>query len=84
MLVTLSGRFKGGKRHFTNFEAMEEQKKKEEKERQWRVSICVYSLIILTLWGYESHRSLGRSMDIIMKHKFSCIQNWSHIIRLVR
>ncbi|KAK4304974.1 hypothetical protein Pmani_023117 [Petrolisthes manimaculis] len=27
---------KGGKRHFTNFEAMEEQKKKEEKERQWR------------------------------------------------
>jgi len=30
------GRHKGGKRHFTNFEAMEEQKKKEEKERQWR------------------------------------------------
>ncbi|XP_027217980.2 28 kDa heat- and acid-stable phosphoprotein [Penaeus vannamei] len=30
------GKHKGGRRHFTNFEALEEQKKKEEKERQWR------------------------------------------------
>lgn len=34
----VSGKHKGGRRHFTNFEALEEQKKKEEKERQWRVS----------------------------------------------
>merc|ERR1739838_1171658 len=30
------GKHKGRSRHFTNFEALEDAKKKEEKERQWR------------------------------------------------
>lgn len=44
ILNIFPGKHKGGRRQFTNFEAMEEQKQKEEKERQWRVSQNIFEL----------------------------------------
>lgn len=65
MLCYTGKQHKGGKRHFTNFEAMEEQKKKEEKERQWRVSMRwssreykVYCTMILLNEDYRFHQTV--------------------------